>query len=73
MCIAIVYAVFVSYILKALVNSITETLMTVDAAIWFSSFSTTPHSVIPYHIIVVVLTLLTLLLGQQVLSVVIKL
>ena len=65
MCIAIGYAVIVAYVLKALVNSLTGTLMTVDTATWFESFSQQPHSVIPYHIIVVIITLLTLLLGAK--------
>ncbi len=65
MCIAIGYAVIVSYILKALFNSLTGTLMTANTAIWFDSFSLTPYSVVPYHIIVVVITLFTLLLGAK--------
>lgn len=65
LCIAIGYAVIVAYVLKALVNSLTGTLMTVDAAAWFESFSQTPYSVIPYHIVVVVGTLLTLFLGAK--------
>lgn len=65
LCIAIGYAVIVAYVLKALVNSLTGALMTVDTNVWFESFSTTPYSVIPYHIIVVVGTLLTLFLGAK--------
>lgn len=65
MCIAIGYAVIVSYVLRALVEAISGTLMTVDAGTWFDSFSLTPHSVIPYHIIVVIGTLLTLFLGAK--------
>ncbi len=65
MCIAIGYAVIVAYLFKALVSSITGTLMTTDATVWFDSFSMTPYSVVPYHIIVVVITLLTLLLGAK--------
>lgn len=65
MCIAIGYAVIVSYVLKALINSLAGTLMTVDASSWFESFSLTPYSIIPYHIIVVVVTLLTLFLGAK--------
>lgn len=65
MCIAIGYAVIVAYVLRALVQSVTGTLMTVEAGAWFESFSMTPHSVIPYHIIVVVGTLLTLFLGAK--------
>ena len=60
LCIAIGYAVIVTYILKALVDSLLGTLMTGDAAVWFASFSTQPYSVIPYHVIVVAGTLLTL-------------
>jgi NSS family neurotransmitter:Na+ symporter len=65
MCIAIGYAVIIAYILKALTNSVTGSLMTVDTAQWFESFSLTNYSVIPFHIIVVVGTLLTLLLGAS--------
>ena len=65
LCIAIGYAVIVTYVLKALVDSLTGTLMTADAAAWFSSFSAQPYSVIPYHIIVVAGTLLTLFLGAR--------
>ncbi len=65
MCIAIGYAVIVSYILKALVNSLTGNLMTIDATLWFESFALTEFSVIPYHVVIVILTLLTLLLGAK--------
>ena len=65
LCIAIGYAVIVTYILKALVDSLLGTLMTGDAAVWFASFSTQPYSVIPYHIIVVAGTLLTLFFGAH--------
>ena len=54
LCIAFGYAVIVTYILKALVDSLVGTLMTADTASWFGTFSSTPYSVIPYHIIVVV-------------------
>ena len=39
MCIAIGYAVIVTYVLKALVDSVLGTLMTTDTAAWFGSFS----------------------------------
>lgn len=65
MCIAIGYAVIVSYILKALFDSLTGTLMSVDTGAWFESFSLSTYSVVPFHIIVVVGTLLTLLLGAK--------
>lgn len=65
LCIALGYAVIVTYILKALVDSVAGTLMTTDTAAWFGAFSSTPFSVVPYHIIVVVGTLLTLYLGAR--------
>ena len=65
MCIAVGYAVIVAYVLKALFNSLTGTLMQADAVTWFDSFSMNPYSVVPFHIIVVVGTLLTLFLGAK--------
>ena len=65
LCIALGYAVIVTYILKALVDSLVGTLMSADAGAWFSAFSSTPYGVIPYHVIVVVGTLLTLYLGAR--------
>jgi len=63
MCIVLGYAVIIAYVLKAFTDSVTGTLMTVDTGAWFESFSATPYGVIPFHVIVVVGTLLTLLLG----------
>ena len=65
MCIAIGYAVIVAYVLKALTSSVTGTLMHVSPEKWFEGFSMTPHSVIIFHVIVVVGTLLTLFLGAK--------
>ncbi len=65
MCIAIGYAVIISYVFKAFWSSLTGELMTVDTSAWFSGFSSTSYSVIPFHIIIVVITLLTLLLGAK--------
>ena len=65
MCIAFGYAVVVAYVLKAFFQSMTGELMQVDTSVWFDSFSTTPYSVVPFHVIVVVGTLLTLLLGAK--------
>ena len=65
MCIAIGYSVIVTYILKAMVDSLLGTLMTVDTGTWFETFSSTPYSVVPYHAIVVIGTLLTLFLGAH--------
>ena len=65
MCIAIGYAVIVAYVLKALCNSLTGSLMDVNPVAWFDSFSMNTYSVVPFHIIVVVGTLLTLFLGAK--------
>lgn len=65
MCIAIGYAVIISYVLKAFTNSLTGSLMTVNAGEWFESFAMNDYSVIPFHIVIVVITLLTLLLGAD--------
>ena len=64
-CIAFGYAVIIAYVLKAFCQSVTGELMLVDTQVWFNSFSTTPYSVVPFHVIVVVATLLTLLLGAK--------
>ena len=65
MCIAIGYAVIIAYVLNAFFNSLTGELMQVDTSAWFNACSGADHSVVPVHIIVVVGTLLTLLLGAK--------
>lgn len=65
MCIALGYAVIIAYVLKAFVQSVTGELMQLDAQIWFDGFSSGSYSVVVFHIIVVVGTLLTLLLGAK--------
>ena len=65
LCIALGYAVIIAYVLKALFDSVTGNLMTVDTGAWFGAFSGTDYSVVPFHIIVVVGTLLTLLMGAK--------
>lgn len=64
-CIALGYAVIIAYVLKAFVQSLTGELMAVDPQTWFGGFSSTPYSVVIFHVIVVVGTLLTLLLGAK--------
>ena len=63
--IAIGYAVIISYLLKALFDSATGTLMQVDTGAWFAGFSGTGYSVVPFHILIVGITLVTLLLGAK--------
>lgn len=65
MCIALGYAVIISYVLKAFVNSVSGALMTADTSAWFESFSMADYAVMPFHAVVVVGTLLTLLLGAK--------
>lgn len=65
MCIALGYAVIIAYVLKAFAASLGGSLMTADPAAWFDSFSLADYSVIPFHAIVVVGTLLTLFLGAK--------
>lgn len=64
-CIAIGYAVIISYVLKSLFQSLSGSLMTVNPETWFASFSGQNFSVIPFHIIVIALTLLTCVRGAQ--------
>lgn len=65
MCIAIGYAVIIAYVTKAFYHSCTGELMKVDTDNWFSAFSSQNYSVIPFHVVIVVITLLTLLLGAK--------
>lgn len=65
LCIAIGYAVIVSYILKSLTDSITGTIFANPTTEWFESFSSTPFSVVFYHFIVIALTLLTCITGAH--------
>ena len=63
--IAIGYAVIVSYVLKALVDSLTGELMFVDSKNWFESFANNDYSVVFYHFIIILVTLLTCLKGAN--------
>ena len=65
MCIAIGYAVIIAYVLKAFFSSVTGELMHVDTGAWFGDFSGNDFSVVPFHVIVVAVTILTLLLGAK--------
>lgn len=64
-CIAIGYAVIISYVLKSLFQSLSGSLMAVNPETWFASFSGQNFSVIPFHFIVIALTLLTCVRGAQ--------
>ncbi|MBQ8369509.1 MAG: sodium-dependent transporter, partial [Clostridia bacterium] len=65
LCIALGYACIIAYVLKAFWSSITGEVMHVDTGAWFEGFSSTPYSVVGFHIIVVLVTIATLLLGAK--------
>ncbi len=65
LCIAIGYAVIIAYVLKALTQAFTGTLMSVDTSTWFESFALTSYSVIPYHFVIVAGTLMTIFFGAK--------
>lgn len=65
MCIAIGYAVIISYVLKALFQSIDGSLMSIDTNTWFESYALKDYSVIPFHAIIVFGTTITLFLGAH--------
>lgn len=65
LCIAIGYAIIVSYVLKSLFEALTGTLMTVEPGPWFESFAFQTFSVWPYHILVIIVTLLTCITGAK--------
>lgn len=63
--IAIGYAVIIAYVLKALTQSLFGSLLTVNPELWFQSFAFQNFSVIPYHLVVLLFTLLTITLGAN--------
>lgn len=64
-CIALGYSVIVAYCLKALVQTLTGTLMTVDTDTWFKSFSLKSYSVVYYHLIIILLVMFSLRVGPD--------
>ena len=65
LCIAIGYAVIIAYVLKALTQALTGSFMSVDTNVWFNTFALHEYSVLPYHFIVIIGTLLTLFFGAK--------
>lgn len=63
--IAVGYAVIIAYVLKAFTQSLFGSIMTVNPGQWFESFAFKPFSVVPYHVVVIVVTLLTIVLGAD--------
>ncbi|MDU2353896.1 MAG: sodium-dependent transporter, partial [Anaerococcus sp.] len=54
--IAIGYSVIVAYVLKGFIDSLTGEIFTQQSQAWFDSFASVPHSVIPYHAIIIIIT-----------------
>lgn len=63
--IAIGYAVIIAYVLKAFTQSLAGSIMTVEPAQWFESFAFKNFSVVPYHALVIILTLVTIVFGAH--------
>lgn len=63
--IAVGYCVIVAYILKGFVDSLTGQIFAMDAEIWFNSFAMENYSVITYHAIAIILTIITCLGGAS--------
>lgn len=65
MTIAIGYAVIISYVLKAFTQSLFGSIMTVNPGEWFESFAFQNFSVVPYHVVIIIITLFTITLGAD--------
>lgn len=63
--IAVGYAVIVAYVCKALFDSLTGELMTVDTSVWFDSFSNQEYSVVIFHFLIILVTLITCIGGAS--------
>ena len=61
--IAVGYCVIVAYVLKGFVDSLTGEIFVRDAEVWFDRFAGEKYSVIIYHLIAIVLTIITCLGG----------
>ncbi|WP_297281719.1 sodium-dependent transporter [uncultured Anaerococcus sp.] len=57
--IAIGYSVIVAYVLKGFIDSLTGEIFVRDSQVWFDSFASVPHSVILYHALIIIITILT--------------
>lgn len=63
--IAVGYCVIVAYVLKGFVDSLTGQIFARDAEVWFDSFAGEKYSVIGFHLIAIVLTIITCLGGAS--------
>lgn len=55
------YAVVVAYIFKALFDSFTGTLLTSDVNLWYRNLSERAYSIWPFHLFVIILTIINCL------------
>ena len=63
--IAVGYCVIVAYVLKGFFDSLTGDIFKMDASIWFDSFANYKYSVIIFHLIAIILTIITCLGGAS--------
>ncbi len=64
-CIALGYAIIIAYVVKGLFQSISGSLMHLNSNEWFASFSMFDFSVWKYHILVVIITIITIFIGTS--------
>ncbi|WP_282930065.1 sodium-dependent transporter [Anaerococcus sp. Marseille-Q7828] len=57
--IAVGYSIIVAYVLKGFIDSLTGEIFLKSSDIWFESFANREHSVVIYHILIIIITLLT--------------
>ena len=57
--IAIGYSIIVAYVLKGFVDSISGEIFASNSEIWFESFASKKYSVVIYHLVIIILTILT--------------
>ena len=57
--IAVGYSIIVAYVLKGFIDSLTGEIFLKSSDIWFESFASREHSVIIYHMVIIIITLLT--------------
>lgn len=63
--IAVGYCVIVAYVLKGFVDSLTGDIFRNEATVWFDSFAGKKYSVVPYHFIAIIVTILTCVGGAS--------
>ena len=57
--IAVGYSIIVAYVLKGFIDALTGEIFLKSSDIWFKSFANREHSVVIYHILIIIITLLT--------------